>query len=349
MLKAKPDIQTLRPSDENGRYRVIRARRKDYARIVRPATYVKARSLPRQTLRLWLEEVARSLRDKRVRTILDLGCGTGRFTGPLARRFDAAAIGVDPSAAMLAQARRDVPESVVFRRGSAERIPLKNGQADVVFMSQAWHHLRDSARAAQELQRVIAPDGVVCIRNSTIENMGSYLYLRFFPGARQTCQRRLPRREGVMAVMKRAGFRLVVHRAVRQMIAPSPRAYLAKIRQKALFDVAELSDEESAFGFARLARHCRSRAADKAVFERIDLFAFRKRPRPRRRVSLHCQPHSGVPMRPTRDRPRFTASGVPATLLTSACTRVIIRPKVAGRPDDCLLTLFRKEQNEEAR
>jgi len=274
MLPANPHSRPQRATGTDGRPRV---RRKDYASIVAPATYVKARSLPRQTLRLWLEEVAESAQVGVVRTILDLGCGTGRFSGPLARRFVATVVGVDPSVAMLTQARREAPESVVFRRGSAERIPLKNGQADMVFMSQTWHHLRDAARAAREMRRVLAPDGLVCIRNSTIENLGSYLYMRFFPGARRSCRRRLPRREGIITVMNRGGFRLVGHRAVRQEFAPAPRAYLRKIRQKATSDLAELSDKEFALGFARLARHCQSRDPDRAVFERMDLFTFRKR------------------------------------------------------------------------
>lgn len=250
--------------------------RSDYARMVHPATYVRARSLPKQTLALWLEEVARAAQGKKVQTILDLGCGTARFSLPLARRFHAVVIGVDPSAAMLAQARKGAPASVVFRRGSAERIPLKHGQADMVFMSQTWHHLRNPVRAAGEMQRVLAPDGLVFVRNSTIENIGSYLYLRFFPGALRTCQRRLPRRGKVIATMNGAGFRLVGLRVVRQMIAPSPRAYLAKIRQKAMFDVAGLSEEESALGFDRLARHCQSCDPDGAVYERIDFFTFRR-------------------------------------------------------------------------
>jgi SAM-dependent methyltransferase len=177
---------------------------------------------------------------------------------------------------MLAQARKGATESVVFRRGSAERIPLKNGQADMAFMSQTWHHLRDPVRAARELQRVLAPEGLACIRNSTIENLGSYLYVRFFPGVRESYLRRMPRRETIITAMKQGGFRLVGYRAVRQEFAPSPRAYLGRIRQKAVSDLAELSDEEYALGFARLARHCRSRDPDQAVSEQIDFFAFRK-------------------------------------------------------------------------
>ena len=250
--------------------------RRDYASIVAPATYVRARALPRKALTLWLEAVAASVGGKTIRSILDLGCGTGRFSGPLARRFRATVVGVDPSLKMLAQARKAAPASVEFRRGSAEGIPMDDGQADMVFMSQTWHHLRNAAQASRELRRILAPNGRVCIRNSTIENMRSYLYLRFFPGARQSYLRRMPRRAAIIRAMNRSGFHLVRHCAVRQAFSPNRRAYLSRIRQRALSDLAEISDEEFALGLARLARHCRSGDPDAAVAEQMDLLTFRR-------------------------------------------------------------------------
>ena len=253
-----------------------RVRTRDYASIVAPATYVKARALTRKALSMWLEAVASTVGTRTIRSIRDLGCGTGRFSGPLARRFRATVVGVDPSPSMLAQARKAVPESVVFRRGSAECIPMGDGQADLVFMSQTWHHLRNTAQASREMLRVLAPNGRACVRSSTIENMRSYLYLRFFPGARQSYLRRMPRREEIIRAMNRGGFRLARHRAVRQVFSPNRRAYLNKIRQRALSDLAGISDREFAFGLTRLARYCRSGDPDAAVTEQMDLLTFHR-------------------------------------------------------------------------
>src|SRR6185436_1252983 len=62
-----------------------------------------ARTLGRRDVRFWID-VAR----KADGHVLELGCGTGRITEPLAKA-GVAVVGVDRSAAMLARARHRVP------------------------------------------------------------------------------------------------------------------------------------------------------------------------------------------------------------------------------------------------
>ena len=256
------------------------ARRTDYARLVAPDAYVKGRKLPRETMDQWKAAIVDAAPARPVRAVLDLGCGTGRFTGMLAGCLRATALGVDPSPSMLIRARVGARGRVKFRRGRAERIPVGDGQVDLVFMSQTWHHLADEERAAAELWRVLAPGGRVCIRNSTIEDLGSYLYMRFFPRARRTFLRRMPRRRRIVSVMRRAGFRMVRLRVVRQAFAPVLPTYLDRIGRRALSDLAALSKPEFSGGLDRLARYCRGRHRDAPVIERIDLLVFERPARP---------------------------------------------------------------------
>lgn len=92
--------------------------------------------------------------------VLDLGTGTGT----LARGFAARgchAIGLDPSPGMLgAAAALSRPESgtLVFVRGWAERVPIRDGACDVVCAGQCWHWF-DRARVAAEMARLLAPRG----------------------------------------------------------------------------------------------------------------------------------------------------------------------------------------------
>ena len=83
--------------------------------------------------------------------VLDLGCGTGRFSEMLAAELRAPVIGLDPSKKMIDQARRKSAASpVVFGRASAHELPLPEGCVDLVFMSQIYHHLRDPPAAVRE-------------------------------------------------------------------------------------------------------------------------------------------------------------------------------------------------------
>jgi SAM-dependent methyltransferase len=106
-----------------------------------------------------------------ISVVVDLGCGTGRFSEMLAAEFGARVIGLDPSEKMIDQARRKLATSpVVFGRASAHELPLPDGCVDLVFMSQIYHHLPDPAAVARECQRVLRVGGYVCIRTGTRDN-----------------------------------------------------------------------------------------------------------------------------------------------------------------------------------
>jgi SAM-dependent methyltransferase len=92
------------------------------------------------------------------RRVLDLGAGTGLLTERLVAAGHEV-VAVDPSAEMLAELSARLPD-VEVQVGSAERIPLPDGDVDAVVAGQAAHWF-DPARAAPEIRRVLRPGGVV--------------------------------------------------------------------------------------------------------------------------------------------------------------------------------------------
>src|SRR5688572_23633487 len=109
--------------------------------------YDAARFMSREAQRLSLEPL-HSLVPTPVRMVVDLGCGTGRFSAALAEEFAAPVLGVDPAQTMLAKARENVSHpSVTFAEGESSAIPLPNGAADLVFVSMAYHHFEDRPAA----------------------------------------------------------------------------------------------------------------------------------------------------------------------------------------------------------
>ncbi|KQR45385.1 hypothetical protein ASF87_14175 [Microbacterium sp. Leaf161] len=93
-----------------------------------------------------------------VRTALDLGAGTGKFTELLGGRAERV-IAVEPSEPMLEILRSKLP-GVEAHLGSAERIPMGSEVADVVTVAQAFHWFDEEAACA-EIARVLTPGGTL--------------------------------------------------------------------------------------------------------------------------------------------------------------------------------------------
>src|SRR5580692_7039981 len=119
----------------------------DYDQTTMPASYDAGRAYAPHVLEGWLRTIGAAVADVRVRDILDLGCGTGRYSSALAGHFGARVIGVEPSEKMLAEAAKKAGDAVRLLRGSGEAIPLGDASIDLVFISMVFHHFADPTRA----------------------------------------------------------------------------------------------------------------------------------------------------------------------------------------------------------
>jgi SAM-dependent methyltransferase len=103
------------------------------------------------------------------RRALDFGCGAGRLTRALARRFDEA-FGIDISQRMVDEARRinaDVPNCTFTVNDRSDLRLFETGEFDLVYTSIVLQHLpqRDLVLAyVDELARVTAPGGLLAFQ-----------------------------------------------------------------------------------------------------------------------------------------------------------------------------------------
>ncbi len=214
------------------------------------------------------------VRGRSIRQILDLGCGTGRFSQALATRFDADVVAVDPSRKMLAIAR-DKPHEPRLRyvEGRAEAIPLEAESVDMVFTSMTFHHFTDRALAASECRRVLRPGGVLLVRTATREQIDSYAYVPFIPVTRRMHEEVLPSLAEIRGVFESAGMRHVSSDLITQTIAPTWQAYAEKLAAGGDSVLARVTATELEAGLERVRLH--AAAVDpQAVTEPIDLLTF---------------------------------------------------------------------------
>ena len=246
----------------------------DYDATDIPVAYDRGRNHGPEVLHLWMNVVSSHVEGQRINTILDLGCGTGRFSEALAVRFDAEVIGIDPLKKMLEQARRKRRDRRIrYELGRGESIPLPANSVDLIFMSMIFHHFDNPRLAARECRRVLRNRATGFLRAGTRERISSYPYVDFFPESRPLLEECLPTNTFVRDVFKAAGFRKITLEVVNQEAAQNYAAYAEKLSAGADSVLARLRRSEFAAGMQALRSH--ARIDDQAVFEPIEVFVFR--------------------------------------------------------------------------
>ena len=95
------------------------------------------------------------------RRLLDVGCGTGHHLARLAASGFRAA-GVDGSASMLAQARRQDARAALAQ-GDVARLPFAGSAFDVVLCVEVLRYLPDGRPLLAEIARVLRPGGLCLV------------------------------------------------------------------------------------------------------------------------------------------------------------------------------------------
>jgi ubiquinone/menaquinone biosynthesis C-methylase UbiE len=129
-----------------------------FARTVRRTRVEEAEELARR--------VTDGLANSETLLAIDLACGPGTYTRPLAARVWHV-IGADLTPAMVEKARaeavRDSIANIEFVCADIYALPFADGAAGIVSCGYAFHHMTDPARALAEMARVVQPGGRVAI------------------------------------------------------------------------------------------------------------------------------------------------------------------------------------------
>lgn len=105
------------------------------------------------------------------KSVLDVGCGKGRFARVLQEQNPGAEIwGLDISEEML----RFVPAGIKTRAGSMTELPFAASAFDCIYATESLEHAVEIERAVGEMCRVLKPGGKLVIIDKNAEHWGRF-------------------------------------------------------------------------------------------------------------------------------------------------------------------------------
>lgn len=229
-------------------------RKADYHNIA--LSYDQGRPLLEQNLDLWLELVARFSKMSEGARMLDLGCGTGRFSIPMATRLHFNVTGADSSKEMLDKAReKDTGRLVKWDMQDAEGLSYPDESFDIVFMSHLLHHVDDSGRVLSDCRRVLTTPGVILIRYGAIEQIRGDVEHTFFPEARVIDEARTPTVTTVEKWLAEADFHNIVSEEIVQKTFEAGKEHLSMARLRGTSVLTMISPEAFEKGINDLTKY----------------------------------------------------------------------------------------------
>ena len=218
--------------------------------------YDKGRALSEQNTIEWLRLISELSGASKGCRVLDLGCGTGRFSLPMARRLELNVTGADASREMLEKAKQKDSDSIVdWVLADAASLGFSPCSFDVIFMSHLLHPVDGPLKVIRECHRVLAPSGVVLIRYGAMNQIRNDVEHTFFPEVTDIDEARTPSVELTEGWLADAGFKDISSGEIAQQTYRNGMAHLDAVRAKSTSALNMISEESFQIGLRRLAEH----------------------------------------------------------------------------------------------
>jgi len=145
--------------------------------------------------------------------VLDVGCGTGKTSCFLAKKYGCRVVGVDTSEKMLDWSKERAKEEgvdsrVEFRVADAQNLPFEDNSFDAVICESVNAFIKNKQRALSEYVRVTKPGGYVGLNESTWIKEPPTELVEYFSSTVEEVEILTP--DGWKELMENAGLRDIV-------------------------------------------------------------------------------------------------------------------------------------------
>lgn len=245
----------------------------DYSKIA--SFFDKGRPLSEQNIEQWLGIVSRLSGARQGTRLLDLGCGTGRFSFPFAVNLNCRVTGADSSPEMLVKAReKDVEHRIAWDVADAQSLIYKDESFDVIFMSHLLHHVDSPARVIRGCYRVLVRGGVILVRYGAIDQIRNDVEHTFFPETLTIDEDRAISSGMVETWLHEAGFLDVVSEEIVQLTFTDAATHLEVVLNKHTSVLTMISPRAYQKGLDNLRKYIRENPDDPwLLYDRMTITA----------------------------------------------------------------------------
>jgi SAM-dependent methyltransferase len=212
--------------------------------------------------------------------LLDIGCGTGRFSIPLALSLeDCTVFGADKSERMLAEARqKSDSDRVIWVQEDVSNQSFADNTFDVVFISDLLHHLDCPVDALRECHRILRPGGWLISKYGAMEHIVNDPEHKFFEGTIAVDQARTPTMESMVSWITSAGFTNVDSKTENERTRHNGKLRVAAAEAKSISVLHLIENKQFAEGLERLRAYVHDHPDDEWLLLDPTTFTWAQKP-----------------------------------------------------------------------
>lgn len=239
----------------------------DYSRIA--DYYDMVRTNDRDYLRFWTAPLIDFGEITDESRVLDVGCGTGRFTITLEEMSGAEVYGLDASRDMLDKAVKK-SSRVKWVQGHAEDLPFENGFFEAVTITMAIHQFDNKKKAIAEANRVLRSGGHLLILTTSHGRIRNS-YFSLFPGIAEIDLKRFPSIPQIKRWMVEEGMEARYHIVRRKREIPVDEL-VERMKRRFISTLELMDDREFKRGLVAFEKAMRERYGD--IYRDMETFYY---------------------------------------------------------------------------
>lgn len=176
--------------------------------------------------------------------ILDFGCGTGNYLEKILLDYEVNVYGVEPSFEMRRIAQEKIQQSHILE-GNHMYLPFPDICFNKIYCTDVIHHISQPEILFRNLLNIASAGARFCICTESPSQIAEKYWIKYFPSIPNIDSQRFHQIKKLIRLGEMNGW---IHKETlkteQEIIAPIPKRFMERIRQKTLSVLNLISNEE---------------------------------------------------------------------------------------------------------